>query len=68
MPWAKTVVTAGAASQSPGGEVIDGAAPAVRCGDPVVNEPLVEGKVWERPVFGVGMHVLWQGCCFRRQA
>ena len=38
--------------QPPGGEVVDGAAPAVRGGDAVADEALVHGQVWQRPVLG----------------
>ncbi len=34
--------------QPPGGEVIDGTAPAVSCGDTVVDEALVQWLVWEQ--------------------
>ena len=33
--------------QPPGGEVIDGAAPAVSCGDTVLDDALVHWLVWE---------------------
>ena len=33
-------------SEPPGGDMIDGAAPAVSGGDTVVNETLVDGQVW----------------------
>jgi len=38
--------------QPPGSEVVDGAAAGIGGGDAVVDEPLVEGQVWERSVLG----------------
>ena len=38
--------------QPPGGEVVDDGAAAVGFGDAVVDEPLVQGQVGERPVLG----------------
>jgi hypothetical protein len=34
-------------SQPSGGEVIDGAPPAVSCSDAFLNQPLVSGRVWK---------------------
>ena len=38
--------------QPPGGDVVDDGAAAVGFGDAVVDEPLVQGQVGERPVLG----------------
>ena len=52
VPWAKT----GACGrrqpdgQPSGGDVVDRPVPGVGCGGAVVDEPLVQGQLWEQPV------------------
>src|SRR6266566_1996071 len=48
--------------QPPGGDMVDGAPPAVRGGDAVADEPLVQRQVRERPVLGQPVAASWPGC------
>ena len=41
--------------------MIDGSPPAIGGGDAVADEALVEGKVWERAVFGKLVDGSWPG-------
>ena len=49
--------------QPPGGDVVDDGAAAVGFGDAVGDEPLVQGKVWQRPVLGQPVGGSCRGAC-----
>lgn len=47
--------------QPPGGDVVDGPVLGVGCGGAVVDEPLVQGQLWEQPVLRRPAGACWRG-------